>query len=189
MVFPTFLNLSLNLVIRSSWSEPQSAPGLVFVRFGGDHLFVKVAQLCPTIWDPMDYIVHGILQARILEWVAFPFSRGFSQPRDRTQVSCIAGRFFSCWATAAHKEMQEYWTIIGDSLASSFAYLFSTSPGTTQRPFLFPTPPPYLLLLPLSLLSFFPFCPFLGERMHFHWDGNFMQVRAMYWDPNMLVIF
>ena len=56
---------------------------------------VKVAQLCPTLYDPMDYIVHGILQARILEWVAFPFSRGSSQPRDRTQVSCIAGRFFT----------------------------------------------------------------------------------------------
>ena len=37
---------------------------------------VKVAQLCPTLWDPMDYTVHGIFQARILEWVAFPFSRG-----------------------------------------------------------------------------------------------------------------
>ena len=43
--------------------------------------------------------VHGILQVRILEWVAFPFSRGSSQPRDRTQVSHIAGGFFTCWAT------------------------------------------------------------------------------------------
>ena len=43
----------------------------------------------------IDYTVHGILQARILEWVAFPFSRGSSQPGDRTQVSCIAGRFFT----------------------------------------------------------------------------------------------
>ena len=43
-----------------------------------------------SVW-PMDYIVHGILQVRILEWVAFPFSRGSSQPRDQTQVSCIAG--------------------------------------------------------------------------------------------------
>ena len=48
---------------------------------------VKVAQSCPTLWDPMDYTVHGILQARILEWVAVPFSRGSSQPRDGTQVS------------------------------------------------------------------------------------------------------
>ena len=45
-----------------------------------------------------DSTVHGIFQARILDWVAFPFSRGFSQPRDRTQVFCIAGRFFTSWA-------------------------------------------------------------------------------------------
>ena len=47
----------------------------------------------------MDYTVHGILQARILEWVAIPLSRGSSQPRDRTQVPHIAGRFFSSWNT------------------------------------------------------------------------------------------
>ena len=58
-------------------------------------LQVKVTELGPTLCNPMDYIVHGILQARILEWAAFPFSRGSSQPRDQTQVSCIAGRFFT----------------------------------------------------------------------------------------------
>ena len=47
----------------------------------------------------MDYAVHEILQAKILEWVAFPFSRGSSQPMDRTQVYHIAGRFFTSWAT------------------------------------------------------------------------------------------
>ena len=62
-------------------------------------LKVKVAQLCLTLCDPMDYTVHGILQARILKWVAFPFSRGFSQPRDWTQVSSIAGGFFTSWTT------------------------------------------------------------------------------------------
>ena len=56
---------------------------------------VKVAQSCLTLCDPVDYTVHGILQARILEWVAFPFSRGSSLLRDRTQVSRIAGRFFT----------------------------------------------------------------------------------------------
>ena len=45
------------------------------------------------------YAVHGILQDRILEWVAIPFSRGSSQPRDQTQVSCIASGFFTSWAT------------------------------------------------------------------------------------------
>ena len=62
-------------------------------------LEVKVTQLCLTLCDPMDYTVHGTLQARILEWIALPFSRGSSQPRDRTQVSPIAGRFFTSWAT------------------------------------------------------------------------------------------
>ena len=56
---------------------------------------VKVPQSC----DPRNYTVHGILQAWILEWVAFPFSREPSQPRDRTQVSHIAGIFFNCWTT------------------------------------------------------------------------------------------
>ena len=59
----------------------------------------EVAQLCPTLWDPVDCSppdssIHGILQARILEWVAISFSRGSSRPRDRTQVSHIAGRHF-----------------------------------------------------------------------------------------------
>ena len=60
---------------------------------------VEVAQSCPTLCDPRDYTVCGILQARILEWVAFPFSRGSSQPRDQTQVSRIAGirGKWICW--------------------------------------------------------------------------------------------
>ena len=59
---------------------------------------VKVTQSCLTLCDPMICTVHGILQPRILGWVAFPFSRGSSQPRDWTKVSCTAGRFFTIWA-------------------------------------------------------------------------------------------
>ena len=60
----------------------------------------KLLQLCPTLCDPMDCSlpgssIHGILQARILEWAAIFFSRGSSQPRDRTRVSHIAGRHFN----------------------------------------------------------------------------------------------
>ena len=65
------------------------------VMYGCEIVKVKVAQLCLTLWDPMDYTVHGILQARPLEWVVFPFSMGSSQPMDQTQVSCTAGRFFT----------------------------------------------------------------------------------------------
>ena len=60
---------------------------------------VKVAQWCLTLCEPMECTVHGILQARILEWVAFPFSRGSSQHRNQTRVSCIVGRFFTNWAS------------------------------------------------------------------------------------------
>ena len=56
---------------------------------------VKVTQLCPTVCNPMNYTVHGILQVRVLEWVAIPFSRGSSQPRDQTQVYRIAGGFLT----------------------------------------------------------------------------------------------
>ena len=63
------------------------------------HLKVKATQSCPTLCDPIDYTVHGIFQVRRLEWVAFPFSRGSSQRRNRTRVSCIVGRFFTSWIT------------------------------------------------------------------------------------------
>ena len=56
---------------------------------------VKAAQPCLTLRDSMDYRIHGVLQARILEWVPFPFSSGSSRPRNRTRVSCIAGGFLT----------------------------------------------------------------------------------------------
>ena len=64
----------------------------------------KVAQSCPTLCDPVDcnllgFSIHGILQSRILEWIAISFSRGSSRPRDWTRVSCIGGRRFNLWAT------------------------------------------------------------------------------------------
>ena len=64
----------------------------------------KVAQSCPTLSDPMDCSlpgssIHGISQARVVEWVAISFSRRSSQPRDWTQVSHIVGRLFTIWAT------------------------------------------------------------------------------------------
>ena len=58
---------------------------------------VLVTQSCLTLQPGSS--LHGILQARLLEWVAIPFPRGSSQPWDRTRVSCIAGRFFTIWAT------------------------------------------------------------------------------------------
>ena len=80
------------------------------VAFSFEQLFSSSNQynVCVThsvvsLCDPMDCSppgssVNGILQAKILEWVAIPFPRGSSQPKDRTQVSCIAGRFFTVWS-------------------------------------------------------------------------------------------
>ena len=74
----------------------------------------EVAQSCPTLRDPVDCSppgssVYGIFQARILEWIAISFSGGCSWPRKWIQVSCIAGRFFTDWAT---REALIYSTII-----------------------------------------------------------------------------
>ena len=91
---------------------------------------VIVTQSCPTVCDPMDYSlpgpsVHGILQARILEWVTFPFCRVSSQSRHQTQVSRIAGRFFTIWApreaqvtvgvlASQSKEITKLWAVKHD---------------------------------------------------------------------------
>ena len=86
-------------------------PPISFLSLGVDHQRKwKRKPLCTillfvTPWTI--HTVHGILQARILEWVASPFSRGSSRPRDQTQVSHIAGGFFTNWAT---REAQEYWS-------------------------------------------------------------------------------
>ena len=77
------------------------------------HVCVVVAQSCPTLCNPMDCSspgssAHGILQVRILEWVVIPFSRGSSQPRDWTWVSCIAGRFF----TILSHQGSPFWSVL-----------------------------------------------------------------------------
>ena len=73
----------------------------------------KLFQLCPTLCDPTDCSlpgssVRGILQARILEWVAMPFPRGSSWPMDWTQVSCSAGRFFTVWVTHMTQQLHAW---------------------------------------------------------------------------------
>ena len=82
------------------WQCPPCADGFQLTLIG----WVLVIQSCPTLCNPTDCSQpassdRGILQARILEWVAIPFSRGSSQPRDQTPVSCIASKFFTIWAT------------------------------------------------------------------------------------------
>ena len=87
------------------WGAPAHESFLLFKSFRYRRCCCcLVAQSCPTLYDPMDCSppgssVHGISQARILEWVTISFSRESSRPRDQTWVSCIAGRFFTDWAT------------------------------------------------------------------------------------------
>ena len=90
---------------------PQGSTHSLLLFWSSPQVTVLVTQPCPTLWDPMDCslpgpFVHGILQARILEWVATPFPRESPQPRYQTQVSHIAAWFFTSWAT---REAQEYW--------------------------------------------------------------------------------
>ena len=77
---------------------------------------VKVDQSCPTLCDSMDYTIHGILQARILEWVAYPFSSRSSWPRNWTQVSHIAGRFFTSWANRKAPQVERFINKVSHSL-------------------------------------------------------------------------
>ena len=92
-----------------SWAhEDTSHPSKVFWDWAMGNEKVDVAQSCPILCDPLDYTLHGILQARLPEWVAFSFSSGSSQPRDRTQVSHIADGFFTSWATRGAQEWVAY---------------------------------------------------------------------------------
>ena len=92
---------------------------------------VKVAQLCPTLCDPMDcshpgFSIHGILQARILEWIAIPFSRRTSQSRGRTLVSCITGRFFIVCTSGNPLKVTQSCLTLCDPMDCSHQALLST---------------------------------------------------------------
>ena len=93
------------LQVDSLSSEPPGKPHI--------YMYELSCSVIPTLCNPMDCSlsgssVHGIHQARILEWVVISFSRGSSQPRDRTWVSHIAGRFFTIWAT---RKFWSWWSI------------------------------------------------------------------------------
>ena len=91
-----------NYIHISITTQTMKTRFLITIGFSMAKVKVKFPQSCPTLCDLMDYTVHEILQAKILEWVAFSFSRGSSQPRDWTQVSHTAGGFFTSSATQTH---------------------------------------------------------------------------------------
>ena len=90
VTWPSSLNLFTSSTV--SWWCLESP---IYIR---SSVLVKVSQSCPTLCNPMDHTVPGILQARILELVTITFSKGSSKPRDLTQFSRIAGRFCTSWA-------------------------------------------------------------------------------------------
>ena len=98
------------------------------LRSSEDKVKVLVVQLCLTLCNPMDYSppgssIHGILQARILEWVAIPFSRGSFQHRDQTSVSCIAGRFLTI-KSCPNSGLQSQGKNSGPTVAGSLFHLY-----------------------------------------------------------------
>ena len=107
-LFPHLVPIHLRRTILTVIYPGSEGPGWVSAQSRNWYMALKmkmsVAQSCPTLCDPMDCSppgssVHGILQARILEWVAIPFSRGSSWPRNQTWVFHIEGRFFTIWTT------------------------------------------------------------------------------------------
>ena len=135
--------------------------------------FSSIPQLCPTLWDSMDCSlpgssVHGILQARTLEWVAIPVSRGSSQPRDQTWVSYTEDRFFTVWATRRAQFSplsfsQHWWTLKVTYKCEMPVLLFrfhfvnlSETANDEQIPHLCVSPPPTHLFSSVLLLGLFP---------------------------------
>ena len=97
---------------------------------------MKFPQSCPTLCDPVDcnllgFSIHGILQARILEWIAISFSRGSSWPRDQTPVSCIGGRRFNLWAT---RGAYSPWNSPGQNTMGSLSLLQRIFPTEGSNP-------------------------------------------------------
>ena len=102
--------------IRKKKKRKDRQKGMGTKNTYGTGVKVKVAQSYLTLCNPMDYRVHGILQARILEWVAGPFSRGAFQPRYQIQVFCLAGRFFPAEPPGKPRCIGELYSILCGSL-------------------------------------------------------------------------
>ena len=119
-IYITYSNVNYNLhvvhCIPSTWKESER----------------EVAQSCPTLSNPMDCSppgssVHGIFQARVLEWGAISFSRESSQSRDWTRISRIVGRRFTVWATILKLEFSNFWPPSSNSSSPYFPCLLTTN--------------------------------------------------------------
>ena len=134
----------------------------------------SIAQLCLTLWGPVDCglsdsSVHGVLQSGMLQWIAISFLRGSSWPRDWSQVSCIAGRFFTIWATS---EAQNLALIIKPNISHLIDYkssLFLVASKNQNKPDCPPILCTCLVLVKPPILScshFFPMEESLILRGH-----------------------
>ena len=129
----------IRYLIKLHWS-PQGWQWKRIPRSGlvGSLRDPSCSQSCPTLWDPVDYSspgssVHGDSPGKILKRVARPSSRGFTQPRDRTQVSHIAGGFFTVWVTREALPLLGNHTNLDCTLPSEGAILILTTPGAGEE--------------------------------------------------------
>ena len=153
------LGMSLNWLVDSQRLKNLSRNSLV----NHEEVKWKLLSHVLTLCDPMDYIVHGILKARILEWVAIPFSRGSSQPRERTQVSHFAGQFFTSWATRKAPSQPYGTTVVIWEKASWFPFYSNWEISERKGVYSPPLPPQHThthsgLLLLLSCFSCVRLC-------------------------------
>ena len=124
-----YFYLLTNHKLRTDTSTQPSVGSIIVLKI--QKYKVLVGQSCPTLCDPMNHslpgssLSMGILQVRMLEWVAISFSRGSFSPSDGTRVSCTAGRFFTMWATREAQYSKEHNTYIWNDLISKLNYLFN----------------------------------------------------------------
>ena len=109
------------LLILSSFHDGLFIFHGLWIRWYRGIMWSESPQLCPTLCDPMDFTVHEIFQARILEWVAYPFSRRSSWPRNWTGVSCITGGFFTSWAIR-EAQIKMWWQPVSDEPCLTFSF-------------------------------------------------------------------
>ena len=152
-------------------------------------IVIVVAKLCPT-HDPLDCSpsgcsVPGILQVRILEWVAMPFSRGSSQPRDRTWVFCIAGRFFTIWAGQVSDGVSSVARLkqacAEEALLALFSYCADSSRVHSLRKAWLPL---------VMILRAVPYLALKGSTWDLGWTTSFPSIlkRELEWDKLCVVV-
>ena len=143
-------------------------------------VIVLVTQLCLSLCDPTGCSlpgssVYGILQARILAWIVIPFSRGSFQSRNRAQVSCVAGRFFTVWATGKIRKTIDLtiWTSVSKAISLLFnmlsRFIIAFLPKNKHLLISWLHSPSTMILEPKKIKSWFLFFPLLFAMKWWYW--------------------